>query len=163
MSDNREMVPKDEMITKVKAAIKDRATWFALLFEEFSKVLPEEEVVELSRKAIRRFGSMKAAGDPEPFKAKDWVIRHKAKGSADLFASEIDYTDHQATQIMKTCPLVDAWKEMNYAPAKIDLFCDIAMDGDRGRADGHENITIELHETIGKGCDFCRLVILEKK
>ena len=29
------MVSKDEMITKIRAAIKDRATWFALLYEEF--------------------------------------------------------------------------------------------------------------------------------
>ncbi len=162
MSENKEMVTKEEMITKIRAAIKDRATWFALLYEEFCKELPEEKVIELSRKAITRYGYMKAAKDPEPFKAKDWVIRHKDKGSADVFDSDIEYNDTEATQRMKNCALVDAWKEMNYSPEKIDLFCDIAMDGDRGRAQGHDNIIMELHETIGKGCDFCRLVIKEK-
>ncbi|MBI9108146.1 MAG: L-2-amino-thiazoline-4-carboxylic acid hydrolase [Spirochaetales bacterium] len=161
MSENKEMVTKDEMITKIRAAIGDRATWFALLYEEFCNELPEEKVIELSRKAITKYGTMKVIKDPDPFKAKDWVLRHKEKGSADVFDSDIEYTETEATQRMKNCALVDAWKAMNYSPEKLDLFCDIAMDGDRGRAAGHENVTMELHETIGKGCDFCRLVIKE--
>ena len=36
------MVSKEVMIQKVRAAIQDRAIWFALLFDEFSTVLPEE-------------------------------------------------------------------------------------------------------------------------
>ncbi len=163
MSNDKEMVTKEEMLKKIRAAIGDRATWFALLYEEFCTALPEKEVIELCRKAITKYGHMKADKDPEPFKARDWVLRHKEKGSADVFNSDIEYNDAQATQKMKKCALVDAWKALNYAPEKIDLFCDIAMDGDRGRAEGHSNITMELHETIGKGCDFCRLVIKEKK
>jgi hypothetical protein len=63
---------------------------------------------------------------------------------------------------MTLCPLVDAWKEMGLDAEKVNLYCDIAMEGDRGRAEGHEGITMDLHETIGKGCDFCRLVIRYK-
>lgn len=159
MCANKEMVTKDEMLTKVRAAIEDRGAWFALLYDEFCKLLPEEQVIEASRKAIYKYGEAKVAKDPEPFHAKDWVIRHKEKGSADVFDSLIEYDDEKATQQMRKCPLVDAWNKMGYAPEKVDLFCDIAMDGDRARADGHEGVTMELYETIGKGCDFCRLVI----
>lgn len=157
-----EMVTKQEMLTKIRAAIEDRATWFAFLYDEFSKLLPEEQVIEASRKAIHKFGTLKAKKDPEPFHAKDWVIRHKKKGSAAVFDSDIEYTDDHATQRMKYCPLVESWKKLGYPADKIDLFCDIAMDGDRGRADGHDGIRMELHETIGKGCDFCRLEIIEE-
>jgi len=154
-----EVVSKEEMIKKVRAAIQDRAAWFALLFKEFSAILPEKKVIEICRKAIYQFGLMKAKKDSEPFEAKDWVIRHKQKGSAAVFDSDIEYSDTQAVQKMKYCPLVETWKEMGLSPEKIDLLCDIAMEGDRGRADGHEGIRMELNETIGKGCDFCRLVI----
>jgi hypothetical protein len=157
----QEMVSKDEMIQKVRAAIQDRATWFALLFDEFSTALPEEQVIELSRKAIHKFGLLKAKKDPEPFGAKEWVLRHKEKGSADIFDSDIEYSDTQAVQKMKYCALVEAWKIMGFGPEKIELLCDIAMEGDRGRADGHEGVSMELGETIAKGCDFCKLVITQ--
>ncbi len=155
-----EFVPKEEMLKKVRAAIQDRATWFALLFKEFSTVLPEEQVIELSRKAIYQFGLLKAKKDPQPFEAKDWVLRHKEKGSAEVFDSDIEYDEKQAVQKMKHCPLVVAWKELGLNAEKIDLLCDIAMEGDKGRAGGHEGIRMELHETIAKGCDYCKLVIL---
>ena len=80
-----EMVSKAEMLTKIRAAIEDRATWFALLFDEFSKHLPEKKVEELSRAAIRKYGLMKAKKDPDNFEAKSWVIRHKEKGSRCFF------------------------------------------------------------------------------
>jgi len=158
----QEVGPKEEMIQKVRAAIQDRATWFALLFEEFSRELPEEKVIELSRKAIHRFGLLKAQKDPEPFRAKDWVLRHKAKGSADIFDSDIEYDEAQAIQKMKFCALVEAWKALGLSKERIELFCDIAMEGDRGRADGHEGIRMELQETIAKGCEFCKLIILQE-
>lgn len=150
------------MLEKIRAAIKDRATWFALLFEEFAKELPQEKVVEISRRAIYRFGLMKAKKDPDSFRPKDWVIKHQERGSADVFASAVSYTEESAEQRMTLCPLVDAWKEMGLDAEKVNLYCDIAMEGDRGRAEGHEGITMDLHETIGKGCDFCRLVIRYK-
>ena len=159
MSEEKTMVTREELINRVRAAVEDRAVWFALLYEEFCTVLPEEKVIELCRKAIWKYGLKKADTDPAPFRPKDWVIRHKEKGSAEIFNSDIEYTETQAVQKMKYCPLVEAWKKMGYGPDKQDLFCDIAMDGDRARAAGHEGIVMELHETIGSGCDFCRLVI----
>jgi len=159
MEEKESMVPREELIRRVRAAVEDRAAWFALLYEEFCTVLPEEKVIELCRKAIRKYGAEKAATDPRPFEPKNWVIRHRDKGSAEIFNSDIEYDEERAVQKMKYCPLVEAWKKMGYGPDKQDLFCDIAMDGDRARADGHPGIVMELHETIGKGCDFCRLVI----
>ena len=160
MTDSKDnMVSKDEMLRKIRSAIEDRATWFALLYEEFSKYLPVEKVEEISRTAIHKYGLIKAKKDPDPFEPKSWVIRHKEKGSADVFSSKIEYDDDKAMQMMGYCPLVESWKKMGLSPEKVDLFCDIAMEGDRGRADGHVGIKMELSDTIAKGCETCKLII----
>ena len=156
---SKDMVPKEEMLRKIRAAIEDRATWFALLYDEFSKHLPEKKVEEISRSAIHKYGLMKAKKDPDSFEPKSWVIRHKEKGSADVFSSSIEYNDDQAIQMMGYCPLVESWKKLGLPPEIVDLYCDIAMDGDRGRADGHDGIVMELKDTIARGCESCKLVI----
>ncbi len=149
---------KKEMIEKVRAAIKDRATWFALLYKTFRGALPEDQVQQLARKAIFEFGLMKAKKDPENFSPQAWVQKHVDKGSFEVFDSDIEIHDDYAVQQMKFCPLVEAWKEMGCSTEEIDLFCDIAMEGDRGRAAGH-GVKMELDQTIGKGDACCRLVI----
>ena len=149
---------KKEMIGKIRAAVKDRATWFALLYNTFKDALPEEEVQKLARKAIFEFGLMKARKDPADFSPQAWVQKHVDKGSFEVFDSDIEIQEDYALQQMKFCPLVEAWKEMGCSAEEIDLFCDIAMEGDRGRAAGH-GVKMELKQTIGKGDDCCRLVI----
>jgi len=152
---------KQEMIDKVRAAVKDRATWFALLYRTFKAALPEEDVERLARKAIYEFGRLKAKKDPEPFSAASWVERHVEKGSNLIFDSEVAVHEEGASQTMKYCPLVEAWKEMGCTEAEIDLFCDIAMEGDRGRADAH-GVGMELNERIGKGDPCCKLLVFHK-
>lgn len=150
-----------EMIDKVRAAVKDRATWFALLYRTFKTALPEEDVERLARKAIYEFGRLKAKKDPEPFSPKAWVERHVEKGSNLIFDSEVVVDEQGALQSMKYCPLVEAWKEMGCSQAEVDLFCDIAMEGDRGRADAH-GVGMELNERIGRGDPCCKLLVFDK-
>jgi hypothetical protein len=149
-----------ETVDKVRAAVKDRAAWLALLYQAFSEALPEAEVERLCRKAIFAFGRLKATKDPRPFTHRDWVQRHEEKGSSLVFDSDMEYCDHHSVQRMKFCPLVEAWKEMGLSPAAIAKLCDIAMEGDRGRAAAH-GVEMELAETIGKGDPWCRLLIRE--
>ncbi len=146
------------IVERVRAAIKDRAVWLALLYDAFGESLPEAEVERLCRKAIFEFGKMKANKDPKPFSHRDWVRRHEEKGSSLIFDSDIEYCDHHSVQRMNFCPLVEAWKEMGLPPGRIRKLCDIAMEGDRGRAAAH-GVSMELNETIGKGDRFCRLVV----
>ncbi len=152
---------KRDMIEKVRAAIKDRATWFALLYKQFKRVLPEKDVEAAARRAIYEFGLLKAKKDPKEFSPKAWVERHVEKGSSLIFDSDIEVNEEGAVQQMKYCALVEAWKEIGCTPQEIDLFCDIAMEGDRGRADGH-GVRMELNERIGKGDSCCRLKIFNK-
>jgi len=155
-----EATTQAEMIAKVRAAIKDRATWFALLYRSFKEVLPAADVDRLARKAIFEFGRMKAANDPQDFGAAAWVEKHVSKGSALVFDSDVEINDGSAVQRMKFCALVEAWKEMGCSPEEIDLFCDIAMEGDRGRAEAH-GVRMELEERIARGNPYCQLKIFD--
>lgn len=150
-----------EMIEKVRAAVKDRATWFALLYKSFKEMLPEEEVQRAARKAIYEFGRLKAKKDPADFSPELWVRRHVDKGSYLVFDSDVEVNAEGAVQQMKFCALVEAWKEMGCSDEEIDLFCDIAMEGDRGRADAH-GVRMELEERIGRGDPYCKLKIFNK-
>jgi hypothetical protein len=154
------MDQQKDMIEKVRAAIKDRATWFALLYRSFKEALPEKEVERLARKAIYEFGRMKAGKDPAGFTPRLWVDRHVSKGSALVFDSDVEIMEKGAVQRMKHCALVEAWKEMGCTPKEMELFCDIAMEGDRGRADAH-GVRMELNERIGRGDPYCNLRIFE--
>jgi len=157
MSDEQQ----EEMIGKVRAAVKDRATWFALLYKSFKEVLPETEVQKAARNAIYEFGRLKAKKDPADFSPELWVKRHVDKGSYLVFDSDVEVNPEGAVQQMKHCALVEAWKEMGCSDEEIDLFCDIAMEGDRGRADVH-GVRMELEERIGRGDPYCKLKIFNK-
>jgi hypothetical protein len=135
--------------------------WFALLYRTFKEAFPEDDVERLARKAIYEFGRLKAKKDPEPFSPASWVERHVEKGSNLIFDSDVAVDDEGALQIMKYCPLVEAWKDMGCTEAEIDLFCDIAMEGDRGRADAH-GVGMALRERIGKGDSCCKLRVSDK-
>ncbi len=150
-----------EMIEKVRAAIKDRATWFALLYKSFKEALPEHQVAALARKAIYEFGRLKAKKDPQDFSPDAWIEKHVSKGSYLVFDSDVESNEECAVQKMKYCALVEAWKELGCTEEEIDLFCDIAMEGDRGRADAH-GVRMELEERIGKGDAFCKLVLFSQ-
>jgi hypothetical protein len=154
-------VDEKEIIDKVRAAIKDRAIWFALLYRNFRGAFPEKEVEQLARKAIFEFGRMKAKNDPADFSPRAWVEKHVSKGSSLVFDSDVEVNEKGAVQRMKFCALVEAWKEMGCTPQEIDLFCDIAMEGDRGRADAH-GVRMELEERIGRGDKFCNLKIFDR-
>jgi hypothetical protein len=150
----------DELVLKVRAAVKDRATWLALLYRSFSQTLPEEEAQRRCREAIHTFGRLKAAKDGQPFGPEAWVRRHVDKGSARVFDSEIEVHAGHAVQRMRHCPLVEAWRELGCSDEEVALLCDIAMEGDRGRAEAH-GLQMELDERIGNGDPCCRLVIRE--
>ena len=150
-----------EVVNKARAAIKDRANWFALLYRSFKEALPEEKVEELARKAIFEFGRLKAKKDPEGFSPRVWIDQHVKKGSYLVFDSDVETHGEDAVQKMKYCALVEAWKEIGCTEKEIDLFCDIAMEGDRGRADAH-GVRMELEERISRGDAFCNLLLFEK-
>ena len=141
-------------LKKFRSFIGDRALWFALLYREFSKILPKDQVEEASRKAIYEYGQIKAKRDGEAFEPKDLMRNFEECGAAQIFDAVVTDTPEGMLNRVGNCALVDAWKELGCSPEECDLFCDIAMEGDRGRAEGH-GINLELRETLGKGDDHC--------
>ncbi len=152
------MVHNEETIKRIKEAIKDRATWFALMYKSFSKVLPPKDVERLAREAIYQFGNLKGKKDGGKISPDEWVEKHMAKGSGEVFQSKISKERDYSEQRMTFCPLVEAWKELGCSDEEIDLFCDIAMEGDRGRAEYH-GIPWEIPKRLGKGDPFCHLIL----
>lgn len=150
-----------ETIEKVRAAIKDRAIYLALLFRSYSKVLPAKEAQRCAREAIFEFGRIKAQKDPSPFSAEKWVEGHVDKGSSEVFASQILINKENCVQQMTVCPLVEAWRELGCDQQEIELLCEIAMEGDHGRAAFH-GVSLEITHTLAKGDAFCRLVLKDK-
>ena len=153
-------LPK-ETIEKVRAAIKDRATWFALLYHAFAEALPEDQVEALSRKAIRDYGRYKGRLDGKKLTAEEMMERFQASGGAEIFSAKLKFEDDGVENRVYVCALVEAWKEMGLPPEEVDLFCDIAMEGDRGRAEYH-GLPLSLAETLAKGDDFCRIRLANK-
>lgn len=148
----------DITIDKVRAAIKDRALYLALLLRSFSKSIPSAQVEASARKAIFEYGLIKGKRDNQPMTPETWVDSHVSKGSAAVFKSSIIKAEETCEQRMTFCPLVEAWKELGCSEKEIDLLCDIAMEGDRGRAAFHA-IPLEITQRLAKGDPYCCLVL----
>lgn len=151
MSDN-------QVVEKVREAIKDRALYLALLYRSFSKALPPDQVEKLAREAIYEYGRLKGQKDAGQISPEQWVDHHISKGSGAVFKSRIVKEQDHCEQQMTYCPLLEAWKELGCSQEEIDLLCDIAMEVDRGRADYH-SISLEIPERMGRGDPSCRLVL----
>lgn len=148
----------NQVVQKVRAAIGDRALYLALLYRSFAKVLPPEQLESLTRAAIHEFGRLKGLADQGPMTPDAWVDHHVTCGGATLFESNVLKTETQSEQQMTYCPLMAAWKEMGCSEEEMDLYCDIAMEVDRGRADYH-GIPYEIRERMAKGDPICRLIL----
>lgn len=152
------MAEDNVVIEKVRAAIKDRALYLALLYRSFSKVLAPEQAEKLAREAIFEFGRIKGKRDSGEMTPERWVEHHVEKGSGAVFNSRIFKGEDCCEQEMNFCPLIEAWKELGSGPEEMDLLCDIAMEVDRGRAAYH-GLEVEMPKRIGKGDSCCRLVL----
>ena len=151
----------NEVVEKVRQAVKDRGTYLALLYRSFSKVLAPDQVEKLTREAIYEFGRIRGKRDGGRISPEEWVDRHVSKSSSAVFKSHIVKQEDCCQQQMTYCPLVEAWKELGCSQEEINLLCDIAMEIDRGRADFH-GIPLEIPERMGKGDPSCRLVLKKK-
>lgn len=155
------MQQNKEMTDKVRAAMEDRALYLAMIYRTLKKALPAEQAEKLAREAIYEYGQLKGRRDSEPVTPEAWVDKHVSKGSAIIFESRIVKEADQCQQQMTYCPLLEAWLKLGCSPEEQDLLCDIAMEVDRGRADFH-GLPIEIPQRMGKGDEYCCLVIKNK-
>jgi hypothetical protein len=150
------------VVKKIRAAIKDRALYLALLYRNFSQALPADQAEKLARQAIFEYGTLRGKNDSGKMTPETWIDSHVSKGSAAVFESRVIRATDQCEQQMTFCPLVEAWQELGCSKEEIDLLCDIAMEGDRGRATYH-NIPLVITHRIAAGDPYCCLVLKKTK
>jgi len=154
------MTQEEVGVQRVRAAVRDRALYFALLYRAFAKTLTSVEVEHLAREAIYEYGRLKGQMDAKPMTPESWVDCHVSSGSAALFESRVTKGEQQSEILMTYCPLMEAWKQLGCSPKEIDILCDIAMEVDRGRADYHR-IPYQTAARMARGDPFCRLVLMK--
>jgi hypothetical protein len=153
------MSADNEMITRVRGAIRDRARAYASFYLTLTEELGAKKAEELCRKAIGNFARERARreGSRNP---DSWVDEHMGFAGR-IFESRMTKSDDCSEQIMTYCPLMEEWKAMGFDPKMQDLMCDIAMELDRERAAAH-GIPCDIVERVGKGDSFCRVVLWKK-
>lgn len=141
-------------INAMRKAFEHRAVWFALLVEEAKKRGLD---TAFARDAITRCGCMDGEFkfDPNCTDMAEFAKIFATDDIKNIFDMDATIDGDTMTCVFHYCPLIAAWQRLGYDEATIAELCDIAMDGDRAIADKNPNMTFELGDTIGAGCDTC--------
>ena len=148
----------DQHIEDLRSAFEHRAAWFALLIDEARK---QGTDIRFARDAILRCGCFHAHtkypadGEIQPF-AQAFLNENVVK----IFEMEPLNVDREEMRVnFHYCPLVAAWQKLGFSEEDIALFCDIAMDGDRGIIQEIPEFSFHLGKTIAKGDDVCEVLV----
>ncbi len=148
-------------IVNLRNFIEHRASWMALLLDEAKKEGADPEKV--GRNAVFRMGKIhgekfKGAKSMEEF-AEKFLPSHIRK----VFEMDIaNLTDDTLEVHFGYCPLVAAWQKLGLSDETIELYCDIAMDGDRGISSVN-GMELTLEGTIAQGKDKCIAIFKKVK
>ena len=149
----------EEKINLARSCVEHRATWMALTYAEMEKAGIDAE--KITRAAIKKCGNIHGLRFREqcenPKDLNDFSGVFLGEDGRKMFEMEVFGVDKDNISAdFHYCALVSAWKKLGLDDERIALFCDIAMDGDRGIAESM-GITLDLGDTIAKGCATCKL------
>ena len=150
----------EETVQRVRSAMRERARVLTCMCDELFEILPKEEAEQHARKAITRYGHIRAERDGHKITPDEWVDIHY-RDMGGVMKTEIIKNDDYCEMQMHFCPLLEEWKSLGLSPEKQDLYCDIAMELDRNRAQLH-GIPCDIVERMGKGDNFCRVRLWKK-
>lgn len=152
------IVTTDDTTQAVRSAIEDRATYLYLLLREM-QAANGDEAVEMARRAIFRYGQLKA-GQLPPMHSPVEFVRHQMRpGRQGIFEKEIvEETPRRSEIRFHYCPLVQAWKRLGATEKELAQLCDIAMQGDYGMV-SQAPFELRIAGSIARGDDCCRLVL----
>lgn len=155
---NKATVDEDK-INLARACIEHRATWMALTYAEMEKAGADAE--RITRAAVRTCGNIhglrfkeKCANPADVAEFKRVFLTPDGIKNFEMDVFGVDEGNLHAE--FHYCPLISAWKKLGLDDERIALFCDIAMDGDRGIAESM-GLAFDLTDTIAKGCKTCKL------
>ena len=97
-----------------------------------------------------------AASDPASVKEIIQTRFANEMGQASFCQKDITATEEAGMVHCCFCPLVDAWQKMALPQDRIELLCDIAMDGDRAILD-LLGFSMELPCTLAHGDPTCTM------
>lgn len=151
---------EQELTEAIRGCIKDRATWFYLLYKEAQRLGADAN--EIGAKAIFKAGQLKSvkAGMCEtPRQFFDWL---SAKNTRLAFAmEEINVEENEGMYRFHRCALCDAWRELGCSPEEVKHLCDLASEGDYGLVSAYP-LDLKFNCTIADGSDYCEMVVTKK-
>ncbi len=149
-----------EVTAAVRAAIKDRATWFYLLLQSAGEQGANTGV--LAQTAIFKYGQLKAQRIESVSTPREFFDAIANKHSALAFAmEEVKVDEQQGVYRFHHCALCEAWRELGCSQAEINELCKLAMQGDYGLVSGFP-LTLNFNCTIGEGAEYCEMVIAKQ-
>ena len=153
-------VSKEKLVREVRKAIEHRATWMYLLLKEArERGLAWDD---FAREAVHTTGCLQGRARREkmgdPTSMEEFSRSFAAGTSRDVFEMEVLKADEEGYYLdFHYCPLVSAWEKLGASPEEIEHLCDIAMDGDRGKAEQFPEFKFTLGKTIAEGHPICQL------
>lgn len=144
----------DAHINAMRKAFEFRATWYALLIDEAKKRGLD---TSFARAAITRCGCFDGEHkyDPNCTDIEEFAKVFATDDVKGIFDMDATVDGKTMTCVFHYCPLVAAWQKLGFDDETIAELCDIAMDGDRAIVSKNPNLSFELGDTIGAGCDTC--------
>lgn len=149
----------NEKVNINRAQAEHRATWMSLMYEEIKKAGGDAEAI--TRSAILRTGHIHGETiwkarieNPEDMTQFDKAFFNEI-GKA-TFEIETSSTADDVYAEFHYCPLLAAWQKLGFSDEDCALFCDMAMDGDRGIGEilGYK---LDIGDRISRGCPTCKL------
>jgi|SRR6056297_640789 len=153
---------KEEQVEELRGHLEHRATWFYFLVEEACNHGLEME--DFARTAIGKVGEFH--GDNklvDTDSLEEFAENFLPENVRKIFEMDVEIKENQLIVDFHYCPLVAAWMKHTDDEDKIDVMCDIAMEGDRGIISTYDKFNYDLQKTIASGDEFCRLVITKRE
>lgn len=161
---NEAKITDDVMVNEVRGAIEHRATWMSLILDEAEKNGWDYE--QIGRAAVQATGCMhgdRISGAKDSEALPDFQKAFLTELGQKLFEMDITACDDEKLEVeFHYCALVNAWKKLGFSNERIELLCDIAMDGDRKIAEAN-GLDFKLGKTIAQGYDICEVNFYKKK
>ena len=157
---NPDTVTRKELIQEIRKAIEHRATWMYLLLKEARERGLDWD--DFAREAVHTTGAIHGGkrrdSMDDPTSMLEFSRSFCAGNSRDVFEMEVLQADEEGYYLdFHYCPLVSAWEKLGASQEEIEHLCDIAMDGDRGKADQFSEFEFTLGTTIAEGDPVCQL------
>ena len=157
---NEAHVTDDAVVNVRRAAIEQRGRWAAGFYKE-----AKEQGIDLEpimRSAIHKIGLASGEKEKKDFEGKDlnaetYARYFTSKAQSNTFEKRlVSANEDEAVVTLNYCALLSAWQKMGLSDEECALMCDIAMEGDRGIAEG-VGLDFDLEGSLADGCECCTL------